>query len=72
MNVLETVGYGVYLGWVVGGWGGGGGKEGGGGGGACLCGFGLSVMTVSKTVLYCEFLSFWVFVIGGFFFFFFF
>ena len=30
---------------------------GGWGGVACLCGFGLSVMTVSKTVLYCEFFS---------------
>lgn len=63
LNVVETVGYLGYLG-VVGWWGGnwweGGrlrvGRVGGGWGGvACLCGFGLSVMTVSKTVLYCEF-----------------
>ncbi len=27
---------------------------------ACLCGFGLSVMTVSKTVLYCEFFFFFL------------
>jgi len=35
-----------------------GGVGGGWGGVACLCGFGLSVMTVSKTVLYCEFFCF--------------
>ena len=66
---METGGYVGYLGvvlWfgVVGGGdgnGGGGwwrlrwGSVGGGWGGvACLCGFGLSVMTVSKTVLYCK------------------
>lgn len=56
LNIVESTGYVGYL-WVVwkygekrvlgGGW----------GGVACLVGFALSVMTVSKTVLYCE--SFW-------------
>lgn len=62
LNVVETVGYLGYLGvvgWFAGGGGVGGVRWGGVGGGwggvACLCGFGLSVMTVSKTVLYCEF-----------------
>ncbi len=56
LNVLETVGYVAYL-WVV--WNKG---EGEGytlpnawGGVACLVGFALSVMTVSKTLLYGEF-----------------
>jgi len=51
LNLLETAGYVAYLwgvGWVW--WGGG-----GWGGVACLVGFALSVMTVSKTVLYCEY-----------------
>ena len=56
LNVVESVGYVGYL-WVV--W-----KFGEGekrvlpsawGGVACLVGFALSVMTVSKTVLYCEY-----------------
>ncbi len=55
LNVFETAGYLGYL-WVV--WQYGQGKErtlpGGWGGVACLTGFALSVMTVSKTVLYCE------------------
>ena len=73
LNVVETVGYLLYL-WVV--WqygtGGGGGAEkgvlgealknvgfdgavgGGWGGIACLTGYALSIMTVSKTVLYCK------------------
>ena len=55
--MLETVGYVGYL-WVV--WkcgeGGRGSVGGGWGGVACLAGFALSVMTVSKTVLYGEFL----------------
>ena len=59
LNVVESVGYVGYL-WVV--W-----KFGEGekrvlpsawGGVACLFGFSLSVMTVSKTVLYCEYFPF--------------
>lgn len=53
LNVVETVGYLIYL-WTV--WRKGSGKsrtlEGGWGGVACLAGFALSVMTVSKTLLY--------------------
>jgi len=67
LNVVETVGYLGYLGvvgWFAGGCGVGGARWGGVGGGwggvACLCGFGLSVMTVSKTVLYCFFLFFFL------------
>lgn len=59
LNVVETVGYLGYLAivWRFGrGEGLGGRRVGGGWGGvACLVGFALSVMTVSKTVLYCEF-----------------
>ena len=55
LNVVETLGYLGYL-WVV--WTHGDGENrvlgGGWGGLACLTGFALSVMTVSKTVLYCE------------------
>lgn len=55
LNVFETAGYLGYL-WVV--WQYGQGKERtlpeGWGEVACLTGFALSVMTVSKTVLYCE------------------
>lgn len=53
---METVGYFGYL-WVV--WRFGEGERytlrGGWGGVACLFAFALSVMTVSKTLLYCEF-----------------
>lgn len=58
LNVFETAGYLGYL-WVVWKHGRGGQRTlpGGWGGVACLTGFALSVMTVSKTVLYCEFLS---------------
>ena len=53
LNVVETMGYLVYL-WVI--WMRGSGSrrslEGGWGGIACLAGFALSIMTVSKTVLY--------------------
>jgi len=56
LNVFETAGYLGYL-WVV--WQYGEGEKrvlrGGWGGVACLTGFALSVMTVSKTVLYCEY-----------------
>ena len=56
LNLVESVGYVGYL-WVV--WRFGEGERrmvgGGWGGVACLVGFALSVMTVSKTVLYCEF-----------------
>ena len=56
LNAFETAGYLGYL-YVV--WQYGKGKErtlgGGWGGVACLTGFALSVMTVSKTVLYCEY-----------------
>ena len=55
LNVVETVGYIGYL-WVV--WNHGEGEKralgGGWGGVACLVGFALCVMTVSKTALYCE------------------
>ncbi len=55
LNVVETVGYLGYL-WVV--WDYGEGEKravgGGWGGVACLVGFALCVMTVSKTALYCE------------------
>ena len=55
LNVVETVGYLGYL-YVL--WKYGQGEKrvllGGWGGVACLTGFALSVMTVSKTVLYCE------------------
>ena len=55
LNVMETVGYLGYL-WVV--WNYGEGEKravgGGWGGVACLVGFALCVMTVSKTALYCE------------------
>ena len=55
LNVVETVGYLGYL-WVV--WNYGEGEKravgGGWGGVACLVGFALCVMTVSKTALYCE------------------
>ena len=55
LNMVETVGYLGYL-WVV--WDYGEGEKravgGGWGGVACLVGFALCVMTVSKTVLYCE------------------
>ncbi len=58
LNIVESAGYVGYL-WVV--WKYGEGEKrvlgGGWGGVACLVGFALSVMTVSKTVLYCEF--FW-------------
>ena len=53
LNVVESVGYAAYL-WVVWRYGEGGVVGGGWGGAACLVGFGVSVMTVSKTVLYCE------------------
>lgn len=58
LNTLETVGYVGYL-WVVWRLGEGEGRSVGGGwaGVACLVGFALSVMTVSKTVLYGEFLT---------------
>lgn len=56
LNVLETVGYVGYL-WVV--WNKGKGESytlpSAWGGVACLFGFALSVMTVSKTLLYGEF-----------------
>ena len=58
LNIVESAGYVGYL-WVV--WKYGEGERkgrvvgGGWGGVACLVGFALSVMTVSKTVLYCEF-----------------
>lgn len=59
LNLVESVGYVGYL-WVV--WRFGEGERravgGGWGGVACLVGFALSVMTVSKTVLYCEFFFF--------------
>ena len=62
LNLVESVGYVGYL-WVV--WRFGEGERrmvgGGWGGVACLVGFALSVMTVSKTVLYCEFFSFFFF-----------
>ncbi len=67
---MESVGYVGYL-WVVWRFGEGeweGRRLGGGWGGvACLVGFALSVMTVSKTVLYCEFLflHFFDFFRGG-------
>lgn len=55
LNLAESLGYVVYL-WVV--WQHGVGERrvlpGGWGGIACLVGFTVSVMTVSKTVLYCE------------------
>lgn len=55
LNVVETVGYLGYL-WVV--WDYGEGEKravgGGWGGVACLVGFALCVMTVSKTMLYCK------------------
>ena len=55
LNIVESAGYLGYL-WVV--WKYGDGEKrvlaGGWGGVACLVGFALSVMTVSKTVLYCE------------------
>lgn len=53
LNVVESVGYLIYT-WVVWTKGRGGSKtvEGGWGGVACLAGFALSVMTVSKTILY--------------------
>ena len=55
LNIVESVGYVGYL-WVV--WKYGEGEKrvlgGGWGGVACLVGFALSVMTVSKTLLYCE------------------
>ena len=58
LNVVESAGYVGYL-WVVWKYGEGGKRVlgGGWGGVACLVGFALSVMTVSKTVLYCESLS---------------
>lgn len=56
LNLVESAGYVGYL-WVV--WKYGEGEKrvlgGGWGGIACLVGFALSVMTLSKTVLYCEF-----------------
>ena len=59
LNVVESVGYIGYL-WVV--WRFGAGKSraltGGWGGVACLTGFALSVMTVSKTSLYGKRISF--------------
>ena len=55
LNALETIGYIGYL-WVV--WNKGEGDRralaGGWGGIAVLFGFALSVMTVSKTILYCK------------------
>lgn len=58
LNALETVGYIGYL-WVVWKKGEGERKEltGGWGGIAVLCGFALSVMTLSKTILYCKLFS---------------
>lgn len=65
LNVVESAGYAGYL-WVVWKYGEGGKRVVGGGWGglACLVGFALSVMTVSKTVLYCQ--SFWPCFRGGF------
>ena len=58
LNLLESIGYIVYL-WIV--WQKGEGSRrilsGGWAGMAVLVGFAMSVMTVSKTVLYCKFLS---------------
>lgn len=58
LNLAESAGYVAYL-WVV--WRFGQGEKrvvpGGWGGIACLVGFAVSVMTVSKTVLYCECLN---------------
>lgn len=65
LNVIESIGYIAYL-WVV--WRFGEGEKrvlpNAWGGVACLVGFGLCVMTVSKTALYCEYCSSGV-VIGG-------
>lgn len=68
LNLLESAGYVGYL-WVVWRYGEGEGMgrrvlAGGWGGVACLVGFALSVMTLSKTVLYCEFLLFSSLLLG--------
>lgn len=55
LNVIETTGYIIYL-WIVWRYGEGDRRalQGGWGGLAVLTGFALSIMTVSKTVLYCK------------------